>query len=111
MLSKQELDVERMINEIIENFNFERCHYVMKALDWHWFPEEVPTIARLKESAKDRLKSVASEILKRNNGLTVRDYYFSSSGGLKATGWKNKYGHVVYLQLEFVLSEWQADGD
>jgi hypothetical protein len=100
-----------MIHEIIENFNFEKCHYTMKALEWQWFDVGVPSIERLKESARERLSDVAKEIMRRNNGLTVRDYYFSSSGGLKAMGWKNKYGHVEALQLEFVLSEWQSDGD
>lgn len=100
-----------MINEIIENFDFERCHYTMKALDWEWFNVGVPSIERLKQSARQRLSDVSKEIMRRNNGLTVRDYYFSSSGGLKATGWKNKYGHVEALQLEFILSDWQSDGD
>lgn len=111
MSSKQELSVEKMINEIIENFNFERCVYVMKALKWQYFDEGVPNIKRLKQSAHRRLSDVAQEIMTGNSGLTGGDYYFSSSGGLKATGWKNKYGHVVALQLEFILSDWQSDGD
>ena len=111
MLTRQELHVEQMIDEIIQNFDFERCHFVMQKLNWEWFPQGVPSLRRLKESAKERLKDVAKELSRKNNGLTSKDYYFSSSGGLKATGWKNRFGHVEALQLEFVLSEWQSDGD
>jgi len=111
MSNRREQHVENMIEEIIENFNFKRCHTVMEQLEWEWSFYGVPSVERLKESAKQRLKDVVQELSKKNNGLTSRDYYFSSSGGLKAMGWKNRYGHVAALQLEFVLSEWLSEGD
>lgn len=111
MINRKEFHVEQMIDEIIENFDFDRCQFTMEKLNWEWFPNGVPTLERLKNSARLRLKDVAKELSKKNNGLTSKDYYFSSSGGLKATGWRNRFGHVQALQLEFVLSEWQSDGD
>jgi len=38
-------------------------------------------------------------------------YYYSSTGGLKAIAWKNKYGHITSIELEFVLTSWESDGD
>ena len=37
--------------------------------------------------------------------------YFASSGGLKGNAWINRYGHIEGLRLEFVLTEWDSDGD
>ena len=45
------------------------------------------------------------------DGESHKSSYFSSSGGLKATTWKNRYGHIEGIRLEFVLTAWDADGD
>jgi hypothetical protein len=42
---------QKMVNEIIENFNFQRCHKTMKHLKWSWASNGVPSIEELKESA------------------------------------------------------------
>jgi hypothetical protein len=47
----------------------------------------------------------------KENRLSVNESYFCSSGGLKGTAWKNRYGHVAGIKLEFVLTEWDSDGD
>ena len=98
---------QKMVDEIIEHFNFQRCHKVMKHLKWSWALTGVPSIEELKESAIERLER-AIEYAKSKE---VKESCYVSSGGLKATAHKNRYGHVVMLQLEFVLSEWDSDGD
>lgn len=99
----------KMIDEIIENFDFEKCEITMKTLGWSWaFDRNTPTIERLKESARSRLQS-AIELAKQNK--CSRSTYFSSSGGLKGNAWINRYGHIEALRLEFVLTEWESDGD
>jgi hypothetical protein len=44
------------IDYILEVFNFDRVHVAMTALDWQWstaaLTAEVPSIARLKQTAK-----------------------------------------------------------
>jgi hypothetical protein len=52
-----------------------------------------------------------SGVKDKENRLSVNEHYFSSSGGLKGTAWKNRYGHVAGIKLEFVLTEWDSDGD
>jgi hypothetical protein len=83
----------------------------MSLLKWEWFGRGVPTIDMLKESAAERLRSAMKGVKDKENGLSVNECYFSSSGGLKGTAWKNRYGHVAGIKLEFVLTDWDYDGD
>ena len=99
----------KMIEEIIENFDFEKCELTMIALGWTWgFQEQTPSIERLKEAARSRLRS-AIELAKEQK--CSKATYFTSSGGLKGNAWVNRYGHIEALRLEFVLTEWESDGD
>jgi hypothetical protein len=102
---------QKMIDEIIENFDFAKCHIVMKLLNWEWAGRGVPTIEDLKISAVNRLESAIKGALDKKDILPLHSYYFSSTGGLKATAWRNRYGHLEAISLEFVLSEWDSDGD
>ncbi len=99
----------KMIQDIIDNFDFRKCEIVMKELNWVWgFDRGVPTISMLEQSAVERLKS-AMELAKEEKRPNTT--YFSSSGGLKANAWVNRYGHIEGVRLEFVLTEWDSDGD
>lgn len=99
-----------MIEDILENFDFVKCRLAMIALNWKWgtIPEGTPTIEQLKDSAVERIKS-AIEVAKK--GKCSKSTYFSSSGGLKANVWVNRYGHTEGIRLEFVLTDWDSDGD
>jgi hypothetical protein len=102
---------EKMIDEIIQEFDFERCYNAMNALNWQWVGTGIPTIDMLKESAINRLRDTMKGVKDKENRLSANEYYASSSGGLKGTAWKNRYGHVTGIKLEFVLTEWNSDGD
>lgn len=100
-----------MVNEIIQEFNFERCYTAMNALNWQWAGTGIPSIDMLKESAIDRLMSAIEGVKNKENRLSTNESYFCSSGGLKGTAWKNRYGHIAGIKLEFILTEWDSDGD
>ena len=102
---------EKMIDEIIEQFDFKRCYSDMRALSWEWTGTGIPTIDMLKESAVNRLRAAIKKVQDKENRLSTNDVHFSSSGGLKGSAWKNRYGHVAGIKLEFVLTEWDSDGD
>jgi hypothetical protein len=102
---------DNMIDEVIQQFNFERCHNVMTLINWEWTGVGVPTIKMLKDNSTIKLMSVIKGVKDKSNKVLANEPYFSSSGGLKATAWKNRYGHISGLKLEFVLAEWEADGD
>ena len=98
-----------MIENILDNFDFYKCWTVMKLLEWSWgMNAEIPNIDRLKTAATNRLKD-AIELAKK--GESPHSTYFVSSGGLKATAWRNRYRQIEAINLEFVLTDWQSDGD
>ena len=100
---------QNKINEIIANFDFEKVNKTMIALDWKWGDEGVPNIKELKESAIERLESAIKQVLSPDNKEHHNTAWISSSGGLKATAWKNKKDKLEKLQLEFVLTDWDTE--
>ena len=110
-MTKQEKIEAQMIDDVIENFDFLRCHYVMKFLNWRWVHNDnkVPTINELKSAAKKRFESAISLSKKRTRGRSNEGVV--SSGGLKATAITNCYKHLIWVELEFILCDWDCDGD
>lgn len=99
-----EENIELKIDNIINNFDFEKVNRVMQFLDWKWAlvnwkwaPAEyrVPTIKELKNHAFNILKEATSQALK-NGEWSV------ACGGFKANAWKkdNKINCSLVFQLE-----------
>lgn len=101
----------KMIDDIIENFDFSKCYDVMKLLNWQWRNEGIPTIDDMKSSAVNRLRNAIEGVKDKGNKMPSDCEYHCSSGGFKGTAWKNRYGHIEGIRLEFVLTEWDSDGD
>ena len=95
-----------MMFDIINNFDFQKVHVVMKSLHWTWYPKGVPTVDDIIFSARERIESVIKVCLLE---AKPDEEYFVSSGGLKATAIKNEYGQITFLQLEFVLTSWEIN--
>ena len=110
MRFKNPIEAENhMIQEVLDNFDFIKCWQTMRHLNWTWgLDSQVPTIEMLKNAASNRLKD-AIKIAK--GGESLKSTYFSSSGGLKASAWRNKFYQIEGIQLEFVLTDWQSEGD
>ncbi len=51
--------MDKKIKVIINEFNFERVHKAMEALNWTWYGRGVPKIGTLRRSAKDLLTRAA----------------------------------------------------
>jgi hypothetical protein len=100
-----------MINEVLAHFDFEKVNQTMIALNWTWRNEGIPTIQQLKESAEYHMNSAIEQVLspknKEHNGVG----WISASGGFKAMAWKTKKGKLAKVQLEFIVSEWDAEKD
>ena len=96
-----------MVNEIIANFDFEKVQNVMTHLEWGWHGEGVPSLSRLKEGAIERLDSAIDGLLSSDINHNIA--WISSSGGFKATAWKNKKGKLKKLSLEFIITDWDTD--
>ena len=101
-----------MINEVLAHFDFQAVNQTMKALNWTWATVEgVPTIQQLKESAEYYMNSAIEQVLSPNNKEHHDVGWISASGGFKAMAWKTKKGKLAKVQLEFIVSEWDADNE
>jgi hypothetical protein len=101
-----------MINEVLAHFDFEKVHIAMKALNWKWFDTaDIPTVAELKESAEQRMNCAIDQVLSEKNKEHHDVGWISASGGFKAMAWKTKKGKLAKVQLEFIVSEWDAEKD
>lgn len=99
---------QEIIDNILNEFDFEKCHRVMKFLNWTWgFNPNPPSVNELRKSAKDRFNNAIEGILtEKSHSHHYR--YSCSSGGLKASVWKNKYNQICRAELEFVLTNWSS---
>ena len=84
---------KRMIQECLDNFDFNKVQRVMEFLQWEWSSSAgVPTVYDLREGAKRLLKQVIKE-----------DLLFIGTGGL----WVSRpYGN---LHLSFSIEDWEAE--
>tara|TARA_R110000868_G_scaffold153267_3_gene378628 strand:+ start:1698 stop:2015 length:318 start_codon:yes stop_codon:yes gene_type:complete len=96
------------IDYILETFNFDRVHVAMTALDWKWSkqniqPSAVPTIARLKLTAKMLLETACKEQTTICTGGLQAKYYppIKDSTLLADSG--------PILSLNFVLTETNSE--
>lgn len=96
---------QRMIANILNEFDFIRVHQVMVCLDWEWYYNGIPTIDGLRNAARKQMDSAIKGCI--NEG-TPNIPYSASSGGLKATVEKNIYGQIDFIELEFVVSSWET---
>jgi hypothetical protein len=97
---------QKMMFDIINNFDFDKVHNVMKYLEWEWFGKGIPTVDDIRFAARERIESIIKVCLSEAN---PNEEYFSSSGGLKATAIKDDYGQITFLQLEFILTGWDLN--
>lgn len=86
--------MEEKIGDILKNFDFERVHKAMIALEWDWYLVGgfgIPSVGTLKEEARRLL----SEAWMKKNII--------SSGGFSA---EYDDGDLV---LRFILEEWFSE--
>ena len=100
-----------MINEVLAWFDFDKVHKTMVALDWGWAGEGVPDLQQLKESAFQRMSDAALQAMSPDNTDDPGIGWMSSSGGLKAMAWRDENYNLAKIQLEFVVSDWDADNE
>lgn len=100
-----------MVNEVLAHFDFERVREVMGALNWTWAGKGIPTMRDLKEEA-ERLMYCAIKQATDPGNLEHHDIgWISATGGFKAMAWKKEDGTLARVQLEFIVTEWDAEDD
>ena len=100
---------EAMINDIIEEFNFDEVQLAMEYLCWKWRGEDV-TIDMLKETAIELLRDAAESRLNYFKDSHWELGITCGTGGFQATAYCDEdKTKITGLDLKFVLTEWDAD--
>lgn len=98
-----------MVNEVLAHFDFERVREVMGALNWTWAGRGIPTMRDLKEEAEQLMYGAIKQATDPGN-LEHHDIgWISATGGFKAMAWKNEDNTLAKVQLEFIVTDWDAD--
>ena len=100
-MTKEEI-IEKMVMEVLDNFDFQRVHDVIKHIGWRWRMENgelaVPSMYRLMKTA-DKLLSEVAEY------YGDKEIHAVSIGGLQASLNGDR------LSLRFVLTSSAVDGE
>jgi hypothetical protein len=103
-------DIDKMVEQVLENFNFNKVYLTMKALGWTWGMQTTPpTVEDLKRTAEYLLRGSIDGAIKSRD-LREWEGYLHATGGFKATAYRNRHKHIVSVQLEFIVTQWESDG-
>ena len=98
--------VEKMIDGIIENFDFKEVQRAMDLLDWKWRGEYV-TVGMLREQAERLLYGAMESRLGSFKHESHEVGIVNGTGGLEAQAWCDETKtKIVALDLKFVLESW-----
>lgn len=86
---------DRIIQDIMENFDFGKVHKVMEFLDWTWWFNGVPSV----DDLKDQAHSLLDEAWEKQQCV--------ATGGFRVAYERpNHDGESPYLCLSFELDSW-----
>lgn len=97
--------INQMIDNIIDEFDFNKVHITVGYLGWEWVGKHI-TIDDLKSKARMLLKGAAESRLGEYKDEHWELGIINGTGGFVATAWcdENKT-KIIKLNLEFVLTE------
>lgn len=93
---------QELIDEILDNFEFEKVHKVMTFLDWRWVGV-LPDVADLRAQARKLLK----ECLKFRG---EKPRHIETGGFMAEYNLEEEDGYEL-LTLSFILNSWEVDND
>jgi hypothetical protein len=98
--------VNKMIDDIMDEFNFAKVQNVMDHLGWKWVGEYV-TIEMLREKAEHLLRGAAEARLGEYKDTHWEQGIINGTGGFQAMAFCNEdKTKIIGLDLKFVLAEW-----
>jgi hypothetical protein len=100
--------VNKMIDDIMDAFDFDKVQRTMDFLRWKWAGEYV-TIDMLKETSNRLLREAADARLGDYKDTHWEQSVICATGGFQAQAWCNEdKTKVDALDLKFVLVDWDA---
>jgi hypothetical protein len=104
-------DLDYMIRDIMNNFDFDRVYEAMDALDWRW-RGEIPSIEVLKDEAKRLLRGASKSRLGDFKDSHHDVPIINGCGGFEARAYCDEdKTKIVMLDLVFVVSSWDSSID
>lgn len=111
---ERKFDIEslkEMRDNIMDNFDFERVHRVMEALEWGWatggnFDTVIPDTSDIRKTARKLMDEVIEKYAK-----TGKEWYCVSTGGFDVELLVNEDDGLPDLTLKFVVEEWNEGGE
>ena len=107
----KEDDLEHMIEDILNEFDFDKVERVMEALNWKW-RGETPTLYDLREEALRLLRGAAKSRLGNFKNEHHDVAIINACGGFEAKAYcdENKT-KITGLDLAFVITSWDSSID
>jgi hypothetical protein len=104
----KEDDLEHMIEDILNEFDFDKVERVMEALNWKW-RGETPTLYDLREEALRLLRGAAKSRLGNFKNEHHDVAIINACGGFEAKAYcdENKT-KITGLDLAFVVTSWDS---
>jgi hypothetical protein len=115
MLNEDKVEKEplnKMIDEIMDEFNFARVHKAMVALDWKWASSKsyIPSMDDLRETAESLLRGAAESRLGDYKGEHWELGIINGTGGFQATAYCDEdKTKIIALDLSFVVTSWDTE--
>jgi len=104
----KEKDLEYMIKDIMDEFDFDQVERAMEALNWRW-RGEIPTIYDLRETAESLLRGAAKSRLSDFKDTHHEIAIINGTGGFEARAYCNEdKTKITGLDLAFVVSSWDS---
>ena len=99
--------VNKMIDDIMDEFNFAKVQSTMYHLDWKWASVGIPTIDDLRNEAERLLRGAAEARLGQFKDTHWEQGIINGTGGFQAMAFCNEdKTKIIGLDLKFVLAEW-----
>lgn len=97
------------IEDILDEFDFEKVEKTMEALNWHWFDaaDGIPRIGELRKKARYLLTEVYQKAFASDTGVE----HALGTGGFKARAVKDflpddGFNFKIYMELTFEVASW-----
>ena len=104
--------VNKMIDDIMDEFDFNRVETVMEFMDWKWAGDnglEYVTVDMLKKEARRLLRGAADARLGAYKNTHWEQGIIHGCGGFQAMAFCDEdKTKITGLDLKFVLTEWDA---
>ena len=101
-------DLEYMIKDIMNEFDFNKVECVMDALNWRW-RGQIPTIDDLRDEAERLLRGAAESRLGAFKDAHWEVPILNACGGFEAKAWCNEdKTKITMLDLAFVVESWDS---